>query len=91
MLPVLRLRRLISVVVTGVFFAVAALGITDGAATLDAFVRAGIASLVVALLAIALLRTVEDALARIANEKVGGSGTTARLGDVASADESGER
>ena len=90
MLLALRLRRLISLLVTGVFFVVAALGELNGATTQDAMLRAGIASLVVAALAIAFLRTVEDALTRVAREKAGGSATAARFDNIASADESGE-
>jgi hypothetical protein len=91
MSPALRLRKLISVLVTGVFFAVAALGELSGATPQDAFVRAAIAGLVVAGLAIAFLRTVEDALSRAASEEVGGSKTKLRPEGMTGADESGDR
>ena len=84
-----KLRKLISVLVTAAFFSVAALGIVNGSPTLDAFIRAGIASLVVTAFAIAFLRTVEDALARATDKKSDGFSIAARRKSNASADELG--
>jgi hypothetical protein len=86
----MKLRKLISVLVTGVFFLVAAIGVLNGATTLDALVRAGITSLVVTGLAIAFLRTVEDALTRATDEKSGGYSAAARRDAIAKANNPGD-
>lgn len=86
----IRLRKLIPVVVTGVYFVVAASAALSGATTEDTLVRAGVAGLVVAALAIAFLRTVEDALTRVASENEGGFSAATRPEEMTDSAESGE-
>ena len=62
MVLTVKIRQGIVLGTTGMFFVVAALGQMNGASGTDAFVKAGIACLVVVCLSIAFLSVIEPAL-----------------------------
>jgi len=69
----LRLRRIIACLITGVFFAVAALAEVNGASLQDAIVKAAVAAAVLTCLAIAFLHILDDALGRMGETQSGGA------------------
>lgn len=58
---VVKIRRGVVYAATGVFFAMAAIAQLQGDDTLDAFVKAGVACLVLVIIGVLILRIVDDA------------------------------
>ncbi len=61
---VIKIRRAIVYVATGLFFAVAALAQLQGAGPLDAFLKAGVACLILTAIGFVIARIVDDAARR---------------------------
>jgi peptidoglycan/LPS O-acetylase OafA/YrhL len=67
----LKIRRALVVLLAGLFFLVAATAELNGAGPAEAFLKAGVSCAVVTGLAIALLRTVEDAVVKLSKHPAG--------------------